>query len=405
MQNMTEEQIAAMEAQTKEVLEQMTEGKDVREVLAWIYVNNLEDKTMRQGRVMADAILNSIVSFDSDFREAKEDADRYIDRFIEGVCRDMTCQERCNYLLKLSTAIGSAQCVWLAESEEQKEKLRALLAEVEGSSVTEEEAVPELEAELYGKVKEALLGSGIMFSALIEQEEQLKELENGDEAVNLLLDLGAKETDFRAVMSMLLYVNVKNGTFDNLPFEMTASQAAVLVSAQREQMRILAAVEQGHMGIEAATALLQLLGMIVMLHVFMAAILIMTHACFAIFGWFLAIPASLVAVTGMMHLAGRAMELWEADSRCLVEGAAVVVGILRMGAQCVIGYAKDTVLPELARAAGALMEGIRKLLLRFKKEDTAQENSLELIEAESDAEFETEPDTEQEAGGGQEVFA
>lgn len=387
MKKMTKEQISMIENQTKEILKDIAEDKNIREIQAQIYVDNLEDKTMRQGGVMADAILASIQSFDSDFSAAREDVNGYIDKFIEEVCRDKSCGERCNYLLKLCTAAGSAQSIWTAESEEQESKIKELMAEVENKEVSEDEATAELEAELYKKAKDALMGSDIMLSALIEQEDQLKELEDGDEAAALLLDLGAREVDFRAVMAMLVYVNVKNGTFDNLPSEMTASQAAALVCAQSEQMRILEAVERGHMAADAATVLLQILGVVVIARICIGAALSTFPVCMAVFGWFLAIPACLVAITGILHFMECAGNAWFEDSKQIVHMATVGAGVLRRGAVSVMGYAKDTIFPLLASAAGTLMEGIKNMLSRFKnKEDTDQESSRESVETENETE-------------------
>ena len=115
MKKLTEEQMDMVEKQGKEILEK-SEGSNIRELLAEIYVDYLDDKTLRQGRIMADSILSSIQSFDSDFGEARENLNGYVDKFINRICRDKSCAERCSLLAKLSTATAGASRVWAAES-------------------------------------------------------------------------------------------------------------------------------------------------------------------------------------------------------------------------------------------------------------------------------------------------
>ena len=58
------EQYERLTVETKAILEKLGEGKSARDVMAQIYVDNLEDKTLKQGELMADGILQSVKNFE-----------------------------------------------------------------------------------------------------------------------------------------------------------------------------------------------------------------------------------------------------------------------------------------------------------------------------------------------------
>ena len=374
MKNLTKEQMDMVEKQGKEILRK-SEGNNIRELLAEIYVDYLDDKTIRQGRIMADSILSSIQSFDSDFGEAKENLNGYVDKFMYRICKDKSCADRCNLLAKLSAAASGATRIWAADSLEQESEAEKQMKEIEGIQFSEENATPELEAELMRQAKEALLGSGIMLSALIKQEKQLKEMENADEAAQLFLETGVQELDFRAVAAMLTYVNAKNGTFDNLPDEITAAQAATLVCAQYEEIHILTEVAGGGIPVDVAAALLQILGIVVIARLSIEVIFISSSIAMAVFPLVLAIPACLMVIMAMLRVMERVCTVWEEDSKKIVNTVRTGISLLIRGAESVIAYIKDTVLPAILHTAFSIMEKVRNLLspTRQTKEQTVEE--------------------------------
>lgn len=56
MIKMTEEQKEKVMLNGREIMDSLSEGKSARDVMAELYVNNLDNKTLNQGYVMADAI-------------------------------------------------------------------------------------------------------------------------------------------------------------------------------------------------------------------------------------------------------------------------------------------------------------------------------------------------------------
>ena len=185
MKTFTNEQNEMLKAQAAEILRKLDEDRNVRDVMAQIYVDDLDDKTMQQGQLMADAILKSVREFDAGYREAQEDLDRFIDKFQAKADEGKSCVERCNYWLRLGTAIAAAGEAMNGEGADRE----AILAQLGGLSVSEEEATPAREQELREQAKLALKNSGVMLGALAEQAQALQEMESAEEAAGRLIDL------------------------------------------------------------------------------------------------------------------------------------------------------------------------------------------------------------------------
>ena len=108
MRTFTKEQSQALLNQAEEMMKHMEEGQSVRDVMARIYVENLDEKTMSQGQMMADAIIQGIKDFDSDYQEAQGDLDRFIRKFQDKADDGKSREERCNYWLKTAAAVSAA---------------------------------------------------------------------------------------------------------------------------------------------------------------------------------------------------------------------------------------------------------------------------------------------------------
>ncbi len=385
MRSFSKEQIKKLDEQAKEIFREVTEGKSLSDILAQIYVDNLDDKTQHQGAVMAEAILTSIQNFDSDFESAKANLSRYVEQFINKVCENKTPVERCNYLLKLSTAVGSAQSVMVAQIEEQKKEIEELMARVEEATVLEEEATEALEAELREKVIEALLGSSVMLSALMQQKEQLEEMKNAEETARLLIDMGSEEVDYRAITAMLAYVNIKNGTFEDMPPEMTADQVATLVCAHSEQTHILQAVESGNMAVDIATTVLRVLGIVVIARMCLGATLIGIAVCVSAFGWILTIPAFLVLLTALAYSLEKAVTVWNKGAHHIIHIVTTGVDLWISAATRILAFGKEKVLPMISEAAKKLLSGIKKIWAELRGgESTREEEMNEVLQAEEE---------------------
>ena len=173
MKTITKEQIDVLMKQAKTMLEGIGEKESVRDIMARHYAENLDDKTLAQGMVMADAILEAVKEFDADYRKAVEDADAYIRKFQKEADEGKTCVERCNYWLRLAGALTAAGQI-LSDSEADREQI---LTELDALVVSEEEATPQLEEELRRKAREAMKASGIVLTGIMANTEALQQME------------------------------------------------------------------------------------------------------------------------------------------------------------------------------------------------------------------------------------
>ncbi len=347
MTTSTKEQNELLAAQAAEILKNISEGQTTRDIIARIYVESLEDKTLKQGQIMADSILKSVKDFDADYKEAQENLDRYLKKFQDKIDEGKTCVERCNYWLKLSAAISSAT-VAMGEDGADREQI---LQEIENLEISESEATPEREKELREQAMEAIKNSGVMLGALAEQAAELEAMENADEAAGLLIDLGNKEIEYRAIVAMLAYTKVKNGEFDNIPVEMTAAQVATLVCAEIEQAKIMEAVGKGDLAVDIASGLLSILGVVV-LSVFTYSILtIGIGVTLNVFNLIFAIPLCMMLIAGVLRAFNKASDAWEKDSSIIVKGTIVVIKYVVFGIKAIWTYIVEKIVPGVIEKA------------------------------------------------------
>lgn len=355
MKTLTNEQNEMLKAQAAEILQKLGEDRNVRDVMAQIYADNLDDKTLQQGRLMADAILKSVREFDAGYREAQEDLDRFIDKFQAGIEEGRSCVERCNYWLQLSAAIAAAAEAMNGEGADRE----AILAQLEGLSVSEEEATPARERELREQARLALKNSGVMLNALTGQAQALQEMESAGDAAGMLIDLGNQEIEYRAVAAMLAYTKIKSGEFENMPVDMTAAQVATVVCAETEQARIMAAVGSGSLAVDVASVLLTVLGTVVLVQLGILVGLAGCTVAVLLFSNILMFPACLLVIAGICHLFGAAIEGWAKDSEAIAKAVAVGIGWVVKGLKAVANFAAVQVIPAIAQTAAGIWSTVR----------------------------------------------
>lgn len=367
MTNFTNEQTKDLMAQAKTIMDSIAEGESVRNIMADLYVKNLDDKTIQQGQVMADAILEAVKNFDAGYKEAQEDLDGYIKKFQKKVDEGKTCVERCNYWMRLAAAIAAANEAMDKDGADRQ----AILQEIENLSVSEEEANEALEKELREKARDVLKDSGILLTGLMAQGKDLQQMANADETAGLLIDLGNDEIEYRAIIAMLAYTKVKTGELENIPVDMTAAQVANLVCAQVEHTRILEGVGNGTIPMAVAEVLLNVLGIAVLavlaLAVTSVAIPLATGAFWILGGALLAIPAMLVTVALILRGFDSAMDAWLEDSKKIIKKVSAAIKWVVKGITAVVEYIKDNVLPVIQEKAKQLLQQLRG---KFHKPET-----------------------------------
>lgn len=352
----TKEQTGAIQAKASELMRSVAQGRSARDVMAQLYVSSLEEKTMQQGELMADKILQSVKDFDADYQAAQEDLDGFVEAFQNKMDEGRTCVERCNYWLKLGAAISAAAMGQEAGSREE------IIRTIEGMSVSEEEATPQREAELRESAAQAIKNSGILLGTLAEQAKALEELDSAEQAAGLLLDLGGQEFEYRAVVAMAAYTMVKNGELEGVPVDMTAAQVTAAVCAEMEAARIAQAVEKGSLAVDVAAMLLGILGSVVlMIYVALPAAIIVTQAILTMFIPILAIPLCILAVAGIIHLYNKVVDECVQGSKEMLNDAIAGARAVAKGMKAVGAFAMDRVLPKVVETAKGIWEKLKNL--------------------------------------------
>ena len=369
MEKFTKKQMNELNDQIARSMEQLSEGKDVKEICAQMYVDGLEGKTLFQGEAMAESILDSIAAFDRDYARAKADVDAYVDSFVDEACEGKTLEERCAYLTKLIAAVCAAEHTLHANSDAEREQALALVEEADVARFFEGEATELLEQQLIGQLKNALKGSNILLSAIEEQRAYLLEIENEDEAAELLVDAGARGIDYRAILSMQAYINIKNGAYEGIPSDLTAAQTAAMVCTYVEEIHILRRLELKEIGLELANGLLFVLGSVAILRMAVYALGIGTAVCAGMFSGILMIPAMLVMVTAICHAGWKLVDLWMDTSKKIVRVTAVGVEVVCSMAGAVLNAAVRTLSWMVKQAAAA----VKRLLQVLRRGRGAQQ--------------------------------
>ena len=259
---LTNVQIEETRQQAEEIIKNIDNGMNIRDTLANIYVSSFAEKSMMQGYIMADTVLESIQNFETDYSNAKTNPDAFIDEKLRILAGEKSLCERCELWLKMTNVI--TQSVNLIEN---SDKAGFDVENMDNISINPQDATEEYEASLYNSLVEAIKGSGILLSTMLKNIDGLSEIENSEETVKLLVDIGIKEIDLRAIMSMLIYSKIKNNQIKNIPVDMTLEQVTTIVCVQTETINIMEALEEGTISEKIAEFLLSALGMIAILSV------------------------------------------------------------------------------------------------------------------------------------------
>ncbi len=368
MKNLTNEQLEGLKNRETAYIAALEGGEDVRTVLARIYVENLDDKTEKQGLLIADTILKSVRGFDADYAEARTDVDRYVDKLMKRIDGDRSCAERCEYWLKLSAGIAAAASAAGGEAVDRE----AVIAELGALSVPEGEATPELEEKLRAQAKEALMKSGVLLGSLAEQAEALAGMDTAEEAAELLINIGSRDVEYRAILSMLAYTDIISGVYEDMPVNMGAAQVAAVVCAQIEQARILEAVGNGSLAVDLAVAALTVLGIVLLANLCITAAFAAISAV-SVFSVILAIPAAFMVgvLTAKAFLV--AADEWAKLAEAIVKFSAAAVRTVMQGARTAAEYADRNIIPKVAALAADMLEKLRSFVHTGQKAETVED--------------------------------
>lgn len=194
---------------TADAIGRIQTGEDAIAVLSEIYCQNMEDKSPRQGQLMAKEVLRWIGKFQNTFEDAREDPAGYF---------------RQNWMLTMEAVPLDVQCDLLNK-------------ELGRSSEAEAAASPELRDSLLEELTGRLTDAD---SDLFPVENQLR-----DNSDRMAAKTVIGEDMLLAVTAMVLYTMVQNGQLENVEPDLTLAQVVIGVCAEDElaMIRVLAQSE------------------------------------------------------------------------------------------------------------------------------------------------------------------
>jgi len=353
---MKKEHFEQMKKKTEEILKQKTEGVSAREIMAQIYVNNLEDKSMKQGLMMADKALEAIADFNQTYAKAVENKEGTLNKLIDQMVEGKTVVERCNTLSALYVGVSAASAKIAGESAED---CNTIMKQADEKKITEDQATPELEAELKSCVLKALEESSVLSRGLIRQADYLDAMMEENGVTQMVLQIGQDETEYEGILTMLAYVESKNENIEELPPDITVEEMAYIVAATMEEKQIVKRYTAGEIAMEVAVALLDILGIVLLAKLALKLILLGVALATSLCGMIMAVPAAILVTLSIVGVVGEAIRVWNIGAKGIVH---VAVAVIKIGAKVAsagfrkIGeFVKNTIVP----IAGGIVKKIK----------------------------------------------
>lgn len=275
----TEKEIKKLMKETNRVLKKYEDSGSAIDVMAMMYAENLPNKTETQGRIMAESIVEDVREFDTLYQSVIGDFDLAARRYLYDGLTGKTLRERCELLKQLSYAVALSRTAL----QEGKGDFSGIAEKANEITVSEQEATFELEEQLMDTAIDELKHSGLLTGSLKECVLNLNKMESNDVSEILTGFVGC-EVDYRAMLTMMAYIKIKNGELKDVPPILTASQVSAMVCAGMEQMVISEKTAGGFLTAEKAELLVHILGTVVLL--------MFTASCLA----YIAIPSLITAI-------------------------------------------------------------------------------------------------------------
>lgn len=363
MKTVNKEHYTEMKKRADAILNQKAEGMAAREIMAHIYVDGLQDKTMEQGLVMADRALEAIVDFNRTYAEAVKQKDKAFEKLLEGILEGKSLTERCNILSALYAGARAANARMEGEDWEVCDEI---LFEADEEPVTEDEATEELARELKEKVLEAFQNTSILSRGMLRQADQVEELIAGQGISQMVVQIGEEEAEYEGILAMIAYVESKTADIKELPPDISIEETACIVAATIAQEQIIRRYTAGEIAMNAAVALLDILGFVLLLKLaaklFVLGVSMATSLC----GMIIAIPAVVFVGLAIMGVFGEAVKAWNGGARAAVN---LTVSAVKLGA----GQADDAmrkvgefVNNTAAPAAADIIDEVKQLFKTIK---------------------------------------
>ncbi|MDY4517572.1 MAG: hypothetical protein SPE01_02950 [Candidatus Spyradocola sp.] len=234
---LTRKQAEQLKKDAQRALDSMEKGMTAQEAAAELYVRAMPGKDREAGLAAAQRIERIVTEYALLSGEARRDPDGWIDCRLDALGEGLDCAQRCAVLMQL---LGEVMAVQRGEAAPQ-----------DGFDAAQ--ASEELEAELRGRIRQALECSTLGAAELDSLQQAMQQMQCG--GTRRFADFGAQRHDICVVEGMLAYIAAQERAE-----EVTPEEAAVSVCLAQDAKRVLMDAAEGVLTEEEAARTMAMVG-------------------------------------------------------------------------------------------------------------------------------------------------
>ena len=266
-ESMNESTIRYIESQLHNLIGNLCAGDErpeLKEMLKKIYLDAFPEKSVLQAAQAADVIVETVQSYEKEYREAAKEPDQWMKNFTDRQLQGKSVEEQYDILLRhfvIQREIFSRSAGVPVLGEETF--LRDVLQCLEEKNICIDDPSNELLQNILGRIARLHEGSAVVFRRC---EEAVHAVESRIEYMDMTsLNAGQLQNleECLAVASMIGYVGCRSGRIAGVPDAVSIRQITYEICAGMEMARIAEEMQSGNLTLEAAGGLLKLVGSIV----------------------------------------------------------------------------------------------------------------------------------------------
>ena len=373
MNRFTEEQMNRFQENAAVIAQKVDEQHDAVSIMAELYADEFGEKSAQEGAVIAQDILSNVRMFDINYKEAAQDINGFIRKFQHRTEKGMTDYQKCVYWHDFAAAVAAATVA--ADSDDAV--AQELLKKAESSKPDKQHCNAVFVNRFRDLAFEALKNSTVFTQTLALHSDEMAEISDANTAAKLLIQLGEDSVAFRAITSMLVYIAVAKGEFEEIPVDFSAAQVAVAVCTQTEQVNIINHLKANDISVGLASDLLKFLGILVITSFVSTVGVVGGFFIMDIYHILVAIPLIIALVAVCLVAMFKGIEKWEVGSQKLAYTIVSGVRGLDDFVRKVYLYASENIVPSAVNHAKAIGKKISDSL-------TAAVDADELTQAETE---------------------
>lgn len=366
---LTQKTMNNIKKESETAIKRMESGKTAIEIAGEIYCKSLPNKDYETGKVMARRIDSTILSYEQNVKSALEDADTWVSEHIEKQLDGKSLEERCRTLFSLLIGVSSLNDVLSGQKTideiEQEYSFDVQYVSEEYENSLKEQLIAAVKSSAYGEYQLKALDQA---------------LENGQSDVSIgdVISFGQKGHDVKVIMAMIAYVNVKNGSITEMPFDISLDEVAISVASSYDIAAAAEQVEEGEISKEEGFTIVEVISMV-------ASIMIATIlTAVSLLGIGILINLFLPKIIGIPLLIVAGIAIWglfcevarDFTEIVIKLGAKVFKGgfaLLKKGVKKLMDFIKQTVIPKVTEGWAKIKAYLKKL----REENTETEQQTE----------------------------